>query len=110
MVDHAVASFLARQRIIHFSACILAIIYIKCGSIMAGSKPDTAHWTNEEIKELLEFLLKHKATITDSGNFKGKTYTSAASTIAKNTKTASQVRTKWNSVSLASDQSIKHNY
>jgi hypothetical protein len=68
---------------------------------MAGprSDKDIAHWTNTEIKQLLEFLLQNEDTLTDTGNFKAKAYTSATLTIWNNSKVAKQVKTKWSTVS-----------
>ncbi|KAF8804214.1 hypothetical protein BYT27DRAFT_7243939 [Phlegmacium glaucopus] len=52
-------------------------------------------WTNHEIESILQHFITKRSEIGDAGNFKKKTYTSAAEAILGQTRTWEQVKTKW---------------
>ena len=58
-------------------------------------------WAHTETEAMLLFLLSNKSEIGEAGNFKEKTYTAAAGNIPGQTRSASQVQTKWQAVSHA---------
>jgi hypothetical protein len=65
---------------------------------------DRAIWTQEDEKELLGFLLEHKAEAGDGVNFKQTTWNAAAAALAKRphkgaVKSANSCKNKWTKVS-----------
>jgi hypothetical protein len=62
----------------------------------SSSTPTSQQWTDHETEAILQhFVDKGPSELTDTGNFKKKTYTSAAKAIQGQTKTSDQVKNKW---------------
>ena len=69
-------------RLIYIAASAVTAFYLHCTCIlMAGSKSTTQQWTDQEI-ETLQYFIAHISEISETGNFKRKTYTAAAETMS----------------------------
>ena len=84
----------------HLDCClcsnnILSLLYIYPNGWQSDYCSTTMDWSVEAI---LQYFLTNKSEISDSGNFKKKTYAAAAET-TQGTRTWEQVRTKWQGVS-----------
>lgn len=67
------------------------------------SSTTAAHpWTDTETEAVLEHFFAERSQIGEAGNFKKKTYMSAAESIPGKTRTWEQVKNKWQAVSQAS--------
>lgn len=110
MSDNNYENWLARRRLVSIAAAAVAAFYLHCLSIIVMSNSEgqaastisgitTQQWTDPEIEAVLHHFISQKSELTDAGNFKKKTYTSAAAVIPGQTKTSSQVQTKWHGVS-----------
>jgi len=69
---------------------------------MANSQAASAvsqQWADHETETILLHFINNKSEIGNAGNFKKKTYTAAARTIPGQTRSSSQVQTKWQAVS-----------
>jgi hypothetical protein len=108
MSDRDYDTWLARRHLVNIAAAAVAAFYLHCLSIiMSHSQPEapsttgmiSQQWTDLETEAVLQYLIDHKSEIGDAGNFKKKTYTAAAGIIPGQTRTSSQVQTKWQAVS-----------
>ena len=69
---------------------------------MANSQAASAvsqQWADHETETILLHFINNKSEIGNAGNFKKNTYTAAAGTIPGQTRSSSQVQTKWQAVS-----------
>ena len=63
-----------------------------------------AHWTDQDIRELVDFLLEHRAEGGDGASFKKSTWQAAAQALSKKPpakgalKTAGACQSKWTKV------------
>ena len=104
--DNSRDLWLLRRRLVSVSAAAVVAFYLRCLSIiMATPQASTGtvsqQWADTETEAMLLFLLSNKSEIGEAGNFKKKTYTAAAGNIPGQTRSASQVQTKWQAVSRA---------
>jgi hypothetical protein len=65
----------------------------------AAASTMSPQWADLEIEAIIQHFISNKSELTDAGNFKMKTYSSAAVIIPGQTKTPAQVQTKWHGVS-----------
>lgn len=101
--------WLAKRHLVSVAAAAVTAFYLHSLSvIMATSSqptgPDSAfsnqaQWTDAETEAILQYFLNHMSEIGDAGNFRMKTYSAAAGEIPGQTRTSTQVKTKWQSVS-----------
>jgi hypothetical protein len=107
MSDNDYENWLVRRRLVSIAAASVTAFYLHCLSIIMSNSESQAQaastmsqqWTDLEIEAIFQHLISNKSELTDAGNFKKKTYTSAAVAIPGQTKTPSQVQTKWHTVS-----------
>jgi len=90
----------ARRRLVCIAASAVTTFYLYCVLILMSSTVNSSsQWADHKIEAVLQYFIS-KSEIGDAGNFKKKTYTSAAENIKGHTKTSEQVKTKWQGVSL----------
>ena len=71
-----------------------------------------AHWTDKDVRNLLDFLMEHKAKAGDGANFTKTTWQAAAAELGKippekgAPKTADSCKSKWTKVSCHDIPSI----
>ena len=105
MSDGNFDNWLARRHLVSIAAAAVAAFYLHCLSIIM-SNPQAAtsasqQWTDLEIEAILQYFMTQTSDLADAGDFKKKTYNAAAGIIPGQTKTSSQVQTKWQGVSYS---------
>jgi hypothetical protein len=79
----------------------------KSGTFDASQSTEAtrSQWSDKDVRNLLDFLMQHKAEAGDGGNFKPSVWQAAAETLAKYppergaSKTAASCKSKWSKVS-----------
>jgi hypothetical protein len=103
MDDNGRDPWLVRRHLVSVAAAAVAAFYFHCLSIiMATPQAMTSgsqQWADSETEAILLYFIANKSEIGDAGNFKKKTYTAAAGIIPDQTRSWSQVQTKWQTVS-----------
>ena len=98
--------WLVRRHFVSIAAAAVAAFYLHCLSIIMDNSQAVAsptvsqQWADPETEAILLYFISNKSEIGDAGTFKKKTYTAAAGTIPGQTRSSSQVQTKWQAVSF----------